>query len=131
PWRRRGSAADALHSRLESGDDLLAALGNREGRGDSPDVAEHVGQRLRLEVHHAGRPGQRGGEGGDALEADGTYVAQALSDDDVGSETAQQRLVHGVERAGPRQLRLHPMVDLRARQRVAVDRTARDAWQVV
>ena len=78
-----------------------------------------------------GGPGSVAAKAVTRPEADGADVAQPLGDDDVGREPPQQRLVHGVERAGAFELRLHPAVDLGARQRVAVDRAAGDARQLV
>ena len=74
-----------------------------------------------------GWTGESSGEGGDALIADGTDVAQTLCDDDVRLEPPDERLVHAVERARGRERVAHPAVGGLARERAAVDRAARDA----
>src|SRR5216117_3438802 len=92
-----------------------------------PDVLQDIRHAGRVEVDHMRRTGESGGEGGDALVADGTDVAQTLCDDDVRLEPPDERLVHAVERARGGERVAHPAVGLLARERAAVDRTARDA----
>src|SRR5205823_5674428 len=112
---------------LEPGDHRRGALGHAERRAHGLDVLQHVPHAGRVEVDHLRRTGEGCGEGGDALVADGTDVAQTLRDDDVRLELPDERLVHAVERAAGRQRVAHPPVGRLARERAAVDRTASDA----
>ena len=131
PWRRRRPRAHRFHAPAKLRDDPIGPRLHAERHRDATDVREDLVEGLRLEVHHLRRSRQGGGEGRHALEADGTDVAQPLGDDDLRGEAPQQRLVHGVEGPGALQLRLHPAVDVGARQRVPVDRAAGDPRQPV
>jgi len=94
----------------------------------APYVVEDVGESRRLEVDDDRRPGQRRGERGHGVVADRADVAEPLRDDHVRAQLAQQRFVEGIECAAARERLPHPAVGRGARQRVAVNRTVRDAW---
>src|SRR5207237_3502092 len=101
-----------LHPLYERRDDILSPLRYAKESCHAVDVLEDVGKTRWLQIHYLGRPRQRGCKRRNRTVIDRADIAQMLGQNKVGSQAAQKRFVHAVERARGGERRPDPAIYL-------------------